>query len=474
MARSERDYSPEFKQYQKVIIEHSAYEGLKYGGSWVKAGKSADGQERKKWADEKISELDITGSGIYAKLMYEIHPFKEKPCQTCGKKMSLDYVYPNANFAKKLTKAFTMLEGKDLLTTSIQDILEILRLESQKEVSDLLRSTIKNRNTEHLDIEGLVQVLIKESKEGLIKALGPGAMSNFPDRFDGFHSYNRCCRSTEDTGRSPENLKTYTKDRRAYEAWSDGNHRAANQLMGDLIFSGTGLSADHLGPISLGFVHDPRFMKAMTSGENSSKRDRLILSDIVTMIEIEARENISASSWFSKIIWQSIKKDVSDGKITSDELLKNYQTLLKKNKDLFFNILGNISSHTNGQDFLLWYLEKLYKFEDNYLNDYVIDTNILNNTFGQIKSKKPRNLTARSAGEEDRAKRIGLEAVEDYVSKDNRKIKEVLNEIESEKLDVILFKLTQKTSSSYENILLELKTLMEMIQKRLLEYSLSI
>ena len=245
MARLEKVYSPEFQQYQKTIIEHPNYIGLEYAGSWVKAGKSPVGQNRKKWADQKIAELGITGSGIYAKLMYTIHPFKVKPCQTCGQTMSLDYVYPNKNFANKLTKTFPILAGKDLLTTSIYDILKVLNSDNNQELVFLLRSTLKRKDIENLDVQELVQCLIEESRSGLIKVLGPGAMSNFPDRFDGFHSYNRCCRSSEDTGRSVENLKSYTKDRRAYEAWSDGNHRAANQLMGDQVFSRTGLSADH-------------------------------------------------------------------------------------------------------------------------------------------------------------------------------------------------------------------------------------
>ena len=84
------------------------------------------------------------------------------------------------------------------------------------------------------------------------KCLGPGAMSNFPDRFDGFHSYNRCCRKREDTGRWDSNMSSYSKDRRAYEFWSDGNIHAANQFMHSYFFKGT--SADHIGPISLGFI----------------------------------------------------------------------------------------------------------------------------------------------------------------------------------------------------------------------------
>ena len=163
----------------------------------------------------------------------------------------------NKNFANKLTKTFPILAGKDLLTTSIYDILKVLNSDNNQELVFLLRSTLKRKDIENLDVQELVQCLIEESRSGLIKVLGPGAMSNFPDRFDGFHSYNRCCRSTEDTGRSVENLKSYTKDRRAYEAWSDGNHRAANQLMGDQVFSRTGLSADHADDHVFTVQHGP-------------------------------------------------------------------------------------------------------------------------------------------------------------------------------------------------------------------------
>lgn len=463
-----KNYSLEFKLYQQTIIEHPNYTGLEYAGSWVKAGKSTVGQNRKKWADQKIAELSITGSGIYAKLMYLIHPFKIKPCQTCGLALSLDYIYPNKNFVNKLIKEFPDLKEKQLFITSIYDIAEHIEPDRNQDFISILRSTLKIKDNDNLNVIELVKCLIDKSRAGLNKALGPGAMSNFPDRFDGFHSYNRCCRSTEDKGRSVENLKSYTKDRRAYEAWSDGNHRAANQLMGNPIFLNTGLSADHLGPISLGFVHDPRFMKAMTSGENSSKRDRLILSDLITMIDIEFRENINASSWFCMVIWHEIKNAIKNGEIKSDnEMLKEYQTIFKKNKELFFNILWRIDAEKNGQKFLIWYLKNRYKFEDNYLYDYILETDISSNCFGKIKSKQARNLTARADGEEDRVIDIGLKSIQDYVNKNNRKIKQKLTEKEDGMLNNLLLKLSK--AQDFKEILTELKFLMTVIQKRLLK-----
>ena len=106
-----------------------------------------------------------------------------------------------------------------------------------------------------------------------------------------------------------ENLKSYTRDRRAYEYWSDGNIHAANQFMGSSFFDGT--SADHIGPISLGFVHDPRYLQPMPGGDNSSKRDRLQIVDIESIIETEKRTGVYPMSWYSKLIWEYIKTNYS-------------------------------------------------------------------------------------------------------------------------------------------------------------------
>lgn len=138
--------------------------------------------------------------------------------------MSLDYVYPNKHLAKSLFKAFPYLgENEDGLT--IMDIYQINNL-IKSEDKVLFKKIIEKKLKEHkfspnTSTDNLIDALIRECRMRISNQLGPGAMSNFPDRFDGFHTYNRCCRSKEDSGRSAENLKTYTKDRRAYEMWSE-------------------------------------------------------------------------------------------------------------------------------------------------------------------------------------------------------------------------------------------------------------
>ena len=228
-------------------------------------------------------------------------------------------------------------------------------------------------------------------------------MSNFPDRFDGFHTYNRCCRSTQDKGRSKENLKSYTKDRRAYEYWSDGNIHAANQFMGSSFFDGT--SADHIGPISLGFVHDPRYLQPMPGGDNSSKRDRLQIVDIESIIETEKRTGVYPMSWQSKIIWEFIKANYS---ANPDKVPTVYRDALKQNMANYMFILLTIlkTCPNNGEDFLVSAF-----LEPNY--DYFKYSYIFNGK-GEIISKTDRHYTDRNQYETDRYRRIAIQAVYDY------------------------------------------------------------
>ena len=280
-------------------------------------------------------------------------------------------------------------------------------------------------------------------------------MSNFPDRFDGFHTYNRCCRALQDKGRSKENLKSYTKDRRAYEYWSDGNIHAANQFMGSPFFNN--ISADHIGPISLGFVHDPRYLQPMSGGDNSSKRDRLQLDDIEKIIETEKRTNVYPMSWYSKLFWEYIKKNYS----THKSLISGvYRDALKQNMSNFMYILWYILEHCNqdGEHFLE---EALLKPNYDYFQySYTF------NELGEIVSINPRHFTDRNQYETERYKRIAFESVYDYNEKENRNIKANLIDNEQRMLN----KLCQEISSGVpveqcKKLLIEL---MEVIQKRII------
>lgn len=415
MPREERQWHPNFIKYMNMIINHPNYKGLaiarKTDGSynWIATAKSTVGESRINWCLKKARELGLPiQPGVYADVMLAIHPTKWKVCQTCGREMSLYYHYPNANFVNALNREFeTDFSDCD----HISDIWEELLDEGFSHMQ-IARFFIRKGDLNNLcsdSKETIIDSLEYACRKGSKKCLGPGAMSNFPDRYDGFHTYNRCCRSSQDKGRSKENLKSYTKDRRAYEYWSDGNIHAANQFMGSSFFEG--ISADHIGPISLGFVHDPRYLQPMEGGDNSAKRDRLQVIDVKKIIQTERRTGIYPMSWYSKEIWEYIKKNY---KQNTSKVGTIYRDALKQNMANYMYILWNILENCprNGQPFLIEaFLAPNFEY---FEFDYAF------NAEGEIINQSPRHYTDRNRNESDRYCRIAIESVYDYMDKDNR------------------------------------------------------
>ena len=68
------------------------------------------------------------------------HPTGRKPCQICGRELSLDYVYPTRNTIRRLNKALTdivELEFEDLL--ELAEVVDILLVElDESEVIEIL------------------------------------------------------------------------------------------------------------------------------------------------------------------------------------------------------------------------------------------------------------------------------------------------------------------------------------------------
>ena len=170
----------------------------------------------------------------------------------------------------------------------------------------------------------------------------PGAMSNVPDRLDGFHSYNRCCREKHDAGRHPENLSRYGEDRRVYENWADGDWKAASWLMQE--FRKHGISPDHVGPLSLGFAHRPKF-QPMTAAQNSAKNNRMSYADVKSLIKDEESGEQVVSD-HSRFLWDKLKK-----RVKNDNDASKLSKLMRLN---LFNILMTFQMvHEKGSDTFL-------------------------------------------------------------------------------------------------------------------------
>lgn len=163
--------------------------------------------------------------------------------------------------------------------------------------------------------------------------LSPGAMSDAPDRLDGYHTYNLCHRSKHDKGRHKDNLARYGEDRRAYENWSEGDWKAASWLMKE--FQKHGVSADHLGPISLGFRHKPKF-RPLSKSANSARNNRMTYGDILALIEEEKKEEVISAH--SKILWDLLKNRVKND---TDALL--FSKLMRENMHYILSIFACIA-----------------------------------------------------------------------------------------------------------------------------------
>ena len=459
MPRGDKAWHPDFLKYMEDIASHPNYKGLsitrKSDGSlaWIATAKSDIGKARIKWCKEKAKELGYPiEAGVYAKVMREIHPTKWKVCQTCGRLMSIYYHYPSSNCIKAIRKQFG-IEYSEI--DHISDIWDDLRKRgfSDNTIASFFISygelpLSAHTATKDQVIDALESVCRNEGKA----ILSPGAMSNFPDRFDGFHTYNRCCRSSQDKGRSKENLKTYSQDRRAYEYWSDGNIHAANQFMGSSFFKGT--TADHVGPISLGFVHDSHYLQPMSGSDNSTKRDRLQIEDIEKIIQIQNRTGVYPMSWFSRLIWEYIKKNYSSH---PTKVATIYRDALKQNMANYMFVLWMVMKKVpNGKTFLIdSFLKPNYEY---FKYSYEFDAR------GNIVSKDDRHFTERNAQEMERYSRIAIESVYDFNNKENRNLQNDLTASELRMLSDVCDCIQQNDSGAKE----KLQSVVDGIQQRII------
>ncbi len=441
----------------EFIIDHENYRGMplarKPNGeiTWICAGKSELGKMREAWWKSKAQSLRLPTSGKWiARVAKANHPTKMKICQTCGRELSIEYVYPTKN----LIKRFNRIPG-------CEDIFRYEDFLSIDQVIHIIINEIGTRGfkalSEIFDIPSYIGRTEREYYEYIYENfivtergfLSPGAMSNAPDRLDGFHSYNICCRSKEDTGRHKENLSRYSEDRRAYEHWADGDWKAASWLMNQ---SGYGkciicekegpVTADHIGPISLGFSHLPIF-QPLCKSHNSAKNNRMFYKDVEKLIALE-RGNIkyyfenekgnleleklvdnNVVSWHAGHIWDSLKNRVR----TDDDAL-NLSKVMRISHHHVLELLCSIS-RAGYKDFLIPYLHPEYAHFENIwfkdLNESTFDHDGVVRREGT--KKQYQNNAARYI-------RKAIQALDDYHQKENRRVTNIFKSDEIREISI--------------------------------------
>ena len=418
MGEIDRTWHPNFLEYTEMIAAHPNYGGLliernKDGNlGWVVTGKSAKGKIREAWWTQKIQELNARNKAEVAR---RIHPTGKHVCQCCGREMSIFYEYPNNRTCKRLN--VILKESVQPADYTIREIIEN-NASDARIISGIARIFgIKTYD----DPKHLIEIIYKQHVDTESGLLSPGVMSNPPDRFDGFHSDGLCCRSKTDKGRHKDNMKTYTQDRRAYEEWADGNYNLANRLMGEFSKGDQEykcpqcgkirkMSADHIGPISLGFCHSIHNFAPMCQPCNSAKNNRFTKSDVDALIDIEQRGE-TVISWHSQYIWDKLK-----GCITDDEMAKKLSNVMGTCHQNVLKLFSIIYQQI-GEEILLHYLHPEYsKFDYRFENFNPLDLSTLKINETELDSANKRSNS-------ERVVRIAFEALKEFDKKDNRRTK---------------------------------------------------
>jgi Alw26I/Eco31I/Esp3I family type II restriction endonuclease len=456
-------WHPEFIRYMEFIANHETYAGMPDAFTEGKkiqweapsnrgSGKYKDThQKRREWWRIKALSVGIDPESTkwISRTARQIHPTLKKPCKRCGRVMELRYVYPSNTLLQRLKKVGYVdesfpIEPFERIADLVTRLVEVLGDSVFSNLPDILRTSEISPPSLEPNLESWLDWIEKEYIPQEPSILSPGAMSNAPDRFDGFHSFNQCCRSTADKGRSQSNLKAYTTDRRVFEYWTEGNWIAADRLMGqiranfsnELCFNGHSgpCSADHIGPLSLGFTHRPEF-QLLCKSCNSAKNNRMSQREVVYLKEVEAKGE-SVISWHSKALWDFSKEKVSD-----DEKALRLSKLLRDNRHTLMSILQKIAD-AGDFTFLATFLELEYAEHKVEFVNLRVENHITK--FDQI-TDSPRE-TKYVDEQKARRCRVAFESLQDYFRKESRNTYVITTEqIESEiasVLDIL------KTSSS--------------------------
>jgi len=437
--RERLEAHPIFQEYTEFISRHPNYAGMPdlrfEDGSiqWEAPSNRLSGQfkdthkRRLGWWKVKAESLglDTSKTSWISNCAKIIHPTRKKPCKHCGRVMDIHYIYPSKILASRISSL--PFVSKSFVVDPLEDIETLLRR---------LHSSFGDR------ILGTLPFLLKAKSisfpEGLKtldewiawinqtyvefepSTLSPGAMSNAPDRLDGFHSFNRCCREKVDKGRSVENLRSYTTDRRTFEFWVGGDWIAADRVMGWVRSHSQGkelvcanghfrpVSADHVGPVSLGFNHRPSF-RLLCDECNSARGNRMTLDDVTFLMQAE-KLGEEVVSWYAKPIWDARKKSVID-----DETAGRLSKMLRDNRHLSIGFLADLTN------------QKFYTFlcsllSLNYANfDFEFSTiAVRNHVVYPVGGKALKRETMYAGEQKVRRMRVAFSSLLEYVQKEQR------------------------------------------------------
>jgi len=439
-------WHPAFIEYMNFIAHHENYKGMPDafvdGGKiqWETPSNRTSGrykdshQKRLKWWENKARELNIdpASSKWRSRVAKLIHPTRRKPCKRCGRVLELRFVYPSEILLKRLRKLDYLdstfsVDPFDPITKLISHLHDMYSDRIFADLPALLATSNSAVPALQANLDTWLNWIETEYVPREPRTLSPGAMANPPDRFDGFHSFNECCRGVADTGRHVSNLRAYITDRRVFEYWVEGDWIAADRLYGELrkrasnetclnLISETdditlhagSCHVDHIGPISLGFMHRPEF-QFLCGSCNSAKNNRMLLSDVLYLLKVEQKGE-QVVSWYARRVWDARKLDV-----TNRETAERLSKLMRDNRHTFMSIMRRIADAGH-----VTFLASLINLEAADYNVRFVNLRIEGHRsiFDQMRST--RRSTRYATEQKVRHVRVALEALHDYFQKPSR------------------------------------------------------
>lgn len=441
-----------FLEYVQSIVEHPNYRGMpdlyndKGHVQWEapsnrKTGKFKDTHhKRRDWWRKKamVIGIDPDSPNWISRTAKSIHPTKQKPCKNCGRVMDIRYAYPSSRLLGRIKTLDYVDESFPL--DPLEHVTDLVSRLVDRFGNDVFSDLPKLFNTGSLRVprieprlDAWLRWITEEYMPSEPPTLSPGVMSNAPDRLDGFHSFNLCCRSKADSGRSRENLRSYTTDRRVFEYWVEGDWVAADRMMGLIRTDHTlsreicankhpgPCSADHIGPISLGFTHRPEF-RLLCKACNSAKGNRMSLRDVELLTRTE-EEGERVVSWYCKRLW-----DLRKGEVKDDETALRLSKLLRDNRHTLMMILDQIA-RAGHLTFLSTFLG--LEYADNNITFKNLRAQEHRTRFDSI--QRTERTTRYAAEQKARRFRVAFSVLSDYVNKGNRNALHITSpEIEKE------------------------------------------
>jgi hypothetical protein len=171
------------------------------------------------------------------------------------------------------------------------------------------------------------------------------------------------------------------------------------------------MTADHIGPISLGFIHDPLNFQACCKTCNSTKNNRITKEDVAKIKMLEEKGSCLLS-WWAKTAWEANK----------DKDIDTLQDNMNKNTKKFISVI--LWLKTNKPDVMDSFITEIYMDHE---KSYTVSDIDISST-GDIKFCYKESVTGKKTKEiqKERTKQILAELNE----KTNRKIKIHLSEKE--------------------------------------------